>query len=173
MSAFWPSDITLEDTRSPMDILNEAKTDWMNATGGIMDLMFQESIKSYSDNPMIVVYAKHVPSNRTAVLLSVVHRPNFPYPASIEPASLPDSLKKSYLVRTPRSRMDEAEGKLIFYDVTNEWIADTPIEFQDKLRRVFDLGSVKGVILSLAANKPISIPNGKEQPAENVTATES
>ena len=93
---FWPQDIQLNDTQSPLEILNAAQEEWRIVSDGVMELILQET-KSNSGNSMIIVHGKHVLSNRTATLFSVVCRPGYPYPVTIQPkgVDLPIFLKKS------------------------------------------------------------------------------
>ncbi len=154
MSSFWPADIKLSDTQSPQEILKAAKEDWQTSSDGVMDLVLQDA-ESESGNSMIIVHAKHVLSNRTAALFSVVHRPAHPYPVAIQlkEKELPDFLKKSYYredsVISPNRNtaiLSKALGT-----VSNRWVSDTPPEFRERLTDAFNLGSVKSEILNLAS----------------------
>ncbi|NEQ97014.1 MAG: hypothetical protein F6K30_09855 [Cyanothece sp. SIO2G6] len=153
MSSFWPKGIELTDTQSPREILKIAQQEWQIGSDGVMELLLQDT-KSQVGNPMIVVHAKHTPSNRIATLFSVVYRPNSPYPATIqsEHEDLPDFLKKSYQKTTKSFFKTTSE---IFGDieenVTNPWVADTPSEFRKKLSDVFNLGSIKSIIINLVS----------------------
>jgi hypothetical protein len=154
MSNFWPKGIELTDTESPRQILDTAQREWNAESSGVLTLVFQET-KSESGNDMIIVHAKHVPSNRTVTLFSVIYRPNTPYPVTIQPKDdvLPNYLKKSYYkpgtVDTAliESRILNSQG----HQVTNDWVADAPSEFRRKLEEVFNLGIVKSEILSLVS----------------------
>jgi len=155
MTSYWPSGLELKDTQSPLEILQEAKKEWEANSAGALTLVFQ-STKSESGNEMIIVHAKHLPSERTATLLSVLHRETSPYPATIDPrdVDLPNFLKKSYY----RPAIHTALGQVLNpvkiqtdgYTVTNEWVSDTPAEFRKNLQLAFNLGTVKSEILNLA-----------------------
>ena len=153
MSTFWPSDLEVKDTHSPMEILQEALRDWETNTDGLMTLVLQPTKSTYGDE-MIIVHAKYVPSNRTASLFSVLHRPSNPYPVTILPRDdeLPDYLKKTYRKPGPFSRVVPivVEGRT----VTNDWVADTPLEFRAKLEKAFNLSVVKSEVLNLAREVP-------------------
>ena len=149
MSNFWPSGLDLSDTQSPKEILKVAQEDWHQNSGGIMELVLQDAT-STTGNIMIVVHAKHVASNRTSTLFSIVHRPdNNPYPVSIqlEKDNLPDSLRKTY------SRSGYLESAALIMasvsTINNPWVSDTPSEFRKKLAEAFNGGSVKGIIVNL------------------------
>lgn len=90
-----------------------------------IELILQSSVTE-SGNPIIIVHAKHVPSNRTTILFSVIHRPNKSYPVTI----LLDSYKAS-----------------------SQWTLDTPFEFQEKLSEIFNSVFFKERILELANSR--------------------
>ena len=175
MSNFWPTDIDLEDTQSPMEILNDAQKDWETNSSGVLALVLQTA-ESKSGHDLIIVHAKHVPSNRTGSLFSVLHRAAIPYPVTILPEGdgIPVILMKSYYqpgsdalgMITPIA-LRAIEGKT----VENEWVADMPSEFRRRLHDMFNTGFVKSVILNLfasdtAAEDPVAAP------AEDSTAEE-
>jgi len=152
MSDYWPSGLELSDTRSPMEILRDAQEDWQTNSSGVLALVLQEA-ESQSGNDMTIVHAIHVPSNRTATLFSVVHRPNRPYPATIQPKDddLPNLLKQSYYklgFATIGTALISAQRST----VTNKWVCDTPSEFRTKLEKVFNLGVVKSEVLNLVSS---------------------
>ena len=101
---------------------------------------------------MIVVHAKHIPSNRTTTLFSVVYRPNRPYPATIQPKDdeLPKFLKHSYYspgIADIGNAIISTKGGTI----KNPWVCDTPSQFRIKLEEVINLGVVKSEILNLVS----------------------
>ncbi len=166
MSNYWPNGLELSDTQSPLQILATAQEDWKTGSAGVLTLVLQEA-KSQSGNDMIIVHAKHVPSNRTATLFSVVHRPNAPYPATIQPKDndVPNVLKKSYY----RPGLGDAAigiGMTKGRNVTNTWVSDTPSEFRAKLEEVFNLGTVKCEIFSLVSDAPADTADDDEGPTE-------
>ena len=153
MSGFWPDGLDVSDTQSPMDILQSARDEWETNSGGLLTLVFQEA-KTTTGNTMIVVHAKHAPDSRTTTLFSVVHRPNAPYPATIQPEKeeLPKALRKSYYQPgIGEIGLTGVQGR----EVKNEWVSDTPTEFRTKLKNVFNLGSVKRSVLSLVVHSPV------------------
>ena len=148
MTSFWPVGIDLADTASPRQILHAAQEEWAKESGGLLALVIQEA-ESGNGNDMLVVHAKHVPSNRTTTLFSVFHRPGVPYPARIcsKDDELPDFLKRSY------SRGGSREVLDIFGPVTiqNPGVCQTPSEFRSELAIVLNSASVKSEILSLVS----------------------
>lgn len=156
MSGFWPDRLDLSDTRSPLEILQDARQEWEEKSGGVLTLVCEETT-SQSGNRIIIVHAKHVPGNRTRTLFSVIHRPKDPYPVTIQPEGddLPDFLRKTY----HRSGVGEVAvdiASLVGHTVTNEWVSDTPSEFCGKLKQVFNLGSIKQMVMSLVSHSPVA-----------------
>ncbi|OHB59991.1 MAG: hypothetical protein A2167_06830 [Planctomycetes bacterium RBG_13_46_10] len=151
MNSFWPDGLSIDDTQPPYEVLQIAREEWELKSAGALTLILQKA-ESESGYAMIIVHAKHVVSNRTATLLSVIHRPNEPYPATIQPRKeeLPDILK--------RSHYEPGFGEIAMSmsgqgrTVENEWVSDTPSELRKKLSKAFNLSSVKTAILSLASD---------------------
>jgi hypothetical protein len=170
MSNFWPKGIEISDTQSPMQILETAQEEWINNSDGVMTLVLQEA-KSKGGNDMIIVHAKHLPSNRTVTLFSVVYRSKQPYPATIEPKDddLPDYLKKSYYKQSPTEKLINGSIGGVSYQgqqVKNTWVSDAPSEFRENLEQVFNLSIVKSDLLSLLS----TIEKGAgDEPAEELT----
>jgi hypothetical protein len=156
MSSYFPSGLKLDDTQSPIEILQEAQRDWEAQSGGLLTLILQTA-KSKSDNDLILVHVKHIPSSRTVSLFSVVYRPGNPYPATIQPREdeLPKFLRKSYYepgfdAGFLLSAATKVQGKT----VTNQWVSETPSEFRRNLTDAFNLGIVKSEVLNLVCKTP-------------------
>jgi len=165
MSNFWPTNFALNDTESPMEILETARKQWESESGNNLTLVL-EPAKSQGGYDMIIIHARHVPSSRTTTLFSITHRPNAPYPLTINPKDdeLPLFLQRSYYEPGSAGFSNiklALGGGTPGHTVTNEWVCDTPGEFRDKLATVFNLGMVKCEVLSLVANRP------PEQASEN------
>ena len=150
---FWPAGLDLRDTQSPIEILGFTQEEWSANSDGFLALVFQTA-KSRSGNDMIIVHAKHIPSNRTAELFSIAHRLDTPYPVAIQPHEyeLPNSLKKRYYQETPYEFEMRDQEPDAGYTVENPWVADTPSELRLLLKNAFNLGSVKSVILNLVSS---------------------
>lgn len=150
MSDFWPSGLDMQDTASPELILSAASKEWSERSGGVLNLVIQDTV-SQGDDRLLIVHAKHVPSNRTVTLFSVLHRPNAPYPARIYPAKdpVPSHLKKTYY--EPGAGDFQLSVRLRGGNVTNPWVCDTPTEFRNGLNEVFNQGVVKSEVISLVA----------------------
>ena len=155
MSNYWPDGLELSDAKAPLEILRDAQAEWKSSSGGVLDLILQEAAP-HTGNYMIIVHAKHVASNRTASLFSVISRKAHPYPARIQPKDeeLPDFFKKIY--KTVNIRGLASMGAVINQSkeelIENEWVADTPFEFRVKLHKVFNLGIIKSIILNLISS---------------------
>lgn len=154
MSNFFPVGLKLDDTKSPMEILHDAQQDWETESGGLLTLVMQNA-KSKSGNDMIIVHAKHIPSNRTISLFSVVSRPGHPFPLTIQPKEdeLPKFLRKSYKEEIRFNALQYIQ-EFQSRTIENEWVADTSTEFRNKLIEVFNLGTIKSEVLNLVCGTP-------------------
>jgi hypothetical protein len=172
MSDFWPSGLDMQDTASPEVILSTAGKEWSEESGGVVTLVIQGA-ESKGGDRLLIVHAKHVPSDRTVKLFSVLHRPNAPYPARIYPDEdkVPDYLKKRYYdpgfslgsMRAVASVLSEREAR----EVTNEWVCDTPREFRSHLIEALNQGVVKSEVLGLiagASSTPEARPGATSTP---------
>ncbi len=163
MSNFWPSGLELSDTQSPMEVLESAQNDWVVKGEGVMALILQKTV-STDGYDMIVIHANHIPTNRTVTLFTVVHRPDTPYPATIQlkDDDLPDFLKKSYY-QSGTAHLGSVISEIQGREVTNRWVSNTPSEFRAKLIEVFNLGLVKTAIVSLLTNAPLIVAGDSEE----------
>lgn len=175
MNNFWPEGLKLEDTRSPLEILTEATAEWELQSGGTMTLIGTQTGNSKGD-VFIIVHAKHLPSSRTAQLFSIVHRPPNHYPVllQVKDEEVPDYLKKSRWQEGLPSiselwSISTESGR----QVHNEWVADTPGEFREKLKKAFNRGVVKGTILNLACTPPVAHESNKEASSPQPDANEA
>ena len=160
--SFFPSGIELSDIRSPHDILDEARAEWLAYSNGQLDLCLSEAVREDDDELIWDLFVHHTPSKRLAKILSVAHRPANPYPVEVRPETfdLPRYLRKSYIVqrRRPTGSLDFSSftsglagrlPELLTETVTNEWVCDNPAEFREKLQKALTLGSVKALINNL------------------------
>jgi len=161
MNRYWPAGLELNDTQSPMEILEAAKADWEAGSDGRLTLVLQKTI-SQNNNEMIIVHAKHISTNRTSSLFSVVHRPGSPYPVTIQPrdSDIPNFLRKEYYqAGTPSfsalsgslsvtRALEGTPGRTI----QNRWVSEKPSEFRLKLEEAFNLGVVTTEILNLVSH---------------------
>lgn len=176
MNSFWPEGLSLKDVRSPYEVLQIAQQEWEKETGGAMTLLLQLA-KSESGHAMIIVHAKYIPSDRTALLLKVIHRANDPYPVTIQPRSeqLPEFLKKSYyqigfgdFSAVAGGVREGLQGRT----VTNKWVSDTPLEFHQKLSEALNLSEVTSAILGLASEVAPENPEDSGDAPPNESPTE-
>ena len=171
MSSFWPKDLSLDDTQSPYEVLLIAREEWEDKSAGAMTLVLERG--AFEDgNTIILVYAKHVASNRTATLLSVVHRPKEPYPATIQPRKeeLPDILRRSHY----QTALAEGFAAMALRGqmVENKWVCDTPSEFREKLIKALNLPSVKTAVLSLASDIAVDTREDKRNATQGEASQE-
>ncbi len=170
MTSFWPTGLDMNDTSSPLEILESANQEWTENSEGLLTIIIQEAESTTNDH-MLIVHAKHVPSNRTVTLFSVVHRHDAPYPARIQPRDdeLPDILKKSYY-RPGIADLGAGIANMAGRNITNKWVCDTPSEFRSRLSDAFNLGTLKSEILSLvsgAAPRLIDVKPREDPVREN------
>ncbi|MCI5164332.1 MAG: hypothetical protein D3917_20450 [Candidatus Electrothrix sp. AX5] len=169
MSSFWPEGLSISDIQSPYSpysILENAREEWETISDGVLTLVLQSS-ESEDSNAIITVHAKHIPTNRTAALFSIIHRLKEPYPVTIRPRNenIPNFLKKSYqLSRTSAgSAVTKVVAELEAINnpmsikktqelITNKWVSDTPSEFRKKLADAFNLSVIKSAVLNLTSS---------------------
>lgn len=156
MGKFFPAGIALDDTQAPIEILQEAVLEWETETGGQLTLVLQNATTKDGDD-MVIVHGKHVPSNRTITFFSIVSRPGSPYPVRIQTKNneLPVFYRKKYYQPGLAEAMTfkaDLQGRT----VTNDWVAETPSEFRNKLSDAFNQGIVKSEILNLLSSVPQS-----------------
>lgn len=176
MNEFWPEGLSLKDLISPYEMLRLAQQEWEQKSDGAMVLVLERD-RSEDGHTVIIVYARYIPSNRTASLLKVIHRQSVPYPVTIHPRSenLPAFLKRSHYqpgigdFSGVAGIMREAtKGRT----VTNRWVSDTPSEFREKLAEAFNLSDVKTAILGLASEVAPQPPEDSASAAQNDDPTE-
>ena len=171
MTEFWPNGLKLDDTESPLQILQSARVNWEKRSGGQLTLFLQDT-ETTEDDPMIIVHAQHVESKRTVTLFSVIHRVDAPYPARIQPRDneLPDFLRKTYY----KPGIGDVSMNLMVKGrtVENKWVCDTPSEFRQRLKDAFNSGVLKSEILSLVSSNSSSTSEEKDSETEPETETE-
>ncbi|MCI5220789.1 MAG: hypothetical protein D3914_16745 [Candidatus Electrothrix sp. LOE2] len=160
MNIFWPEGLSVSDVQSPYEVLETAREEWETASNGVLTLVLQRSKSEDGKTMIITVHAKHIPSNRTAALFSVIHRLNESYPITIRPreeGQLPNILRKSYYQPGMNDYNERISGESVGGTVTNKWVSDTPSEFREKLTEAFNLSEVKAAVLNLTSSKDTSM----------------
>jgi hypothetical protein len=147
----WPDDIRTQEVASPRQILDWQAEALIRRTGG---LVLAEVVQSETNDRIILGLEGEATGVRErARLLEVQHLPGRLYPAAIVPPEeqVPDFLKKTRYIPT----MGDAARALAQFDrgrqIENEWVASTPIEFADKVRKALSSPSVKSIVMSLLA----------------------
>jgi hypothetical protein len=177
MGSFWPSNLEISDMASPIEILETAAEEWCNRSDGQLLLKLKQG-NSDEGHPMISVVAEYVPKKRTATLFEVLHRSGAPYPVSIQPkgSDLPNFLKKSYLETGLGGASWAAVASQVFGTegrrVKNDWVAETPLEFREKLQKVFNLGTTKSEIQNLVSGAASPSGSGEDEVQQDVTKEE-
>ena len=158
MSNFWPLDLNLTDCVTPRDILSEAQNEWGREGKGIFELVFRNT-KSETGNELVIVYAQHRQSRKTAKLFQVLHRPDKPFPVTIQPEieALPEVFQREYKKTVSSgfssiAHLMNPQERII--NVTNDWVATTPAEFRENLSRAFQSDSVRSQLLNMLVTSP-------------------
>lgn len=150
----WPSEMSIEEVRSPQDILNDQCKYLEQVTKGRLGAQVVRT--DGQDRIVLGLQVESTKTKRSVRLLEVSHRHNFEYPAhiSILVERLPDYLKDR-IWKEPSSSLVipfRTEG----YWVDNPWVTASPEEFTDKLRDVLERATVKAAVLSLLASPPVA-----------------
>jgi hypothetical protein len=155
--SFFPSDLEIANLQSPLDILSEAKLEWDSKGQGIISLLVDEGHSTFGSDSqfvMIHVYALHIPSQRLARLLTVVHVTEKPYPARIDPEKedIPDYLRKESagpVSPPPQAFIETIRASVSQYKRVDEWVCESPDEFRRQLVKALNLGSVKATVTNI------------------------
>lgn len=147
MFNFWPEGFEISDTQSPIEILEEAKREWLDRSKGQISLAIRNVVTD-EGYERYLVYAHHVPSNRVASLFTVVSRNECPYPARLQPkiAELPRFFLKEYWDGPDHDDFRESCW------IKNEWVADSPSEFREHLKSILNLSHIKSELLNLISS---------------------
>lgn len=157
MGNFWP-DVDINDTASPIEILEDANAVWQKESAGVLSLDLQ--VVDWQGGIKINVYGRESRHNRSIALFSVAHRAQQVYPASliIPEEEIPVYLQKTYTVPGGLTHYGAIAkiSKLVNEDkvVENRWVCDDPIEFRIKLNTVLNMGIVKSSIYNLMRKPP-------------------
>ena len=101
MTSFWPEGLNIEDTRSPLEILEQAVDDWKKGGKGIIRLHV-DSKQTEDGLEAHVATVVHVASSLASeALLQIENHPRKDYPAN----ALNMNWQKT-LIRTPKEFSD-------------------------------------------------------------------
>ena len=170
----WPQDIGSEDVLTPEEIL-KAQADAIQArTNG---LIRGEILRHETDDRIVLgmeIVSLRVDSR--VRLFEAQHRREFEYPVAIKShqSGLPQFLKREYFV-PGRSTLASVVSTLGAIDVafkgasgewqTNEWVANSPIEFTDLVGKILGTSEVMSAVISLIARSQRS-GSSPEQPSD-------
>ena len=145
-------DIRATEILSPDEILEFQAKELARRTN---DLLQAKVVRFEEGNRVYLGF--EVTATRLGVthrLFEVWQRARTEYPVTIHPPAddIPNFLKRKY-TEDPDSHNypdydEEPSGP---YEVENEWVADSPMEFTDKLERVLSSAVVKSTLFSLLA----------------------
>jgi hypothetical protein len=164
--SLWPEDIQTQEVISPLEILNEQARLLEKQTNGLLVGNVVEHVVQDRKVLGFEVTASRVPT--TVRLFEIQQSPEFEYPVAIVPpdVSIPDFLKSEVYRPGPFdgvSSLTSVQGKW----VKKEWVASSPSEFTEKLRRLLSMTGVKSILLSL-----LSRSNRKSGDSESSASAE-
>ncbi len=169
----WPDDVLVapETVPSPLELLDYQARCLEQRTSNRLVVELPEY---KTDDRETLRFTVAVPSqDYRCVLFEVLHRPGFMLPASfIPPEPLPNYLREKY-VSSPSaywSLSQKMREELEPRTIENQWVANTPAEFQTKLQKLLQTQEIKALLASLMtmasrppkANLPVTPANGAE-----------
>lgn len=154
MSNFWPKELELTTVQTPMEILLEARDEFLRESNNLVFLDFQTENDVNGDEE-ITVRAVISTTRRSATLFRVVHQIGRPYPSAIvtQENSLP-----TYLRSTQKKKIRTGGISMLTPPVereieeTNRWVSIGPAEFRSRLAEVFNSGYVKSTLINSMCN---------------------
>lgn len=174
----WPDDAlaTSAEMPSPIELLEQQARYLEQRTSG--RLMVELSEYKTEDRDALR-FTVTVPSqDYRCLLFEVLHRPDLMLPASfVPPEPLPNYLRERYVV--PGLSLGQSslatfatvmKGISQPSTIENQWVANTPAEFQTKLQKLLQTQEVKALLASLMnmasrppkPNLPVTPSNGAE-----------
>lgn len=153
----WPDDIRTEGMLPPEEILRQQAEHLEKRTNG---LLIADVLRTETADRVILGFEVYAPRINSRVrLFGAQHRAEDDYPVAIEPPKddLPAFLKESYYRPGTVESAAAAVGNLGLtgHVVKNEWIADSPMEFTEKVGRVLALPAVKARVVSLISRSSV------------------
>ncbi len=148
----WPAEIRTTEVLSPDEILEFQAKELARRTN---DLLQAKVVRFEGDDRVFLGF--EVTATRLGVthrLFEVWQRAGTEYPVTIHPPvdDIPNFLKRKYMDHhDPHNYPDDDDERTGPYEVENEWVADSPMEFTDKLERVLSSAVVKSTLFSLLA----------------------
>lgn len=171
----WPDDILAapETAPSPLELLNYQARRLEERTSGRLKV----ELSGYkTEDREALRFTVAVPSqDYRCLLFEVLHRPDFVLPASfVPPEPLPNYLREKYVKPGAPSPFAPSLPKFLESTpertIENQWVANTPAEFQTKLQKLLQTQEVKALLASLItmarrppkSNLPVTPANGAE-----------
>jgi hypothetical protein len=147
--SMWPQDLPVQDSRTPFEILSEQAGLLAEETGGTLTGHVHQATLG---ERRILAFEVAIPSaSMKALLFEVQQSPIMEYPAAIIPPAidLPEFLRRKIYRPSPNESWHPtpADGEW----ESNNWVADSPWDFEQKLRRLLSSGEVKSVLFNLVA----------------------
>jgi hypothetical protein len=155
--SLWPTDLHTDDVRTPTEILVEQAQLLEKETKGVLQGRVTEPEVEGRKILAFEVVAPRIPV--TTRLFEVQQSPQLEYPVAIIPpnVAIPDYLKRE--VYRPSGMEAVLAGPVVAGRMeTNEWVADTPLEFRKKLEKLLSSSGVKAILYSLLARSKRTNP---------------
>ncbi len=165
----WPQDIGSEDVLTPEEILKAQAAAIQVRTNG---LIRGEILRHESDDRIVLgmeIVSLRVDSR--VRLFEAQHRREFEYPVAIKShqSGLPSFLQAKYFVQGTISGSDFGLGQVMKEAIggwqTNEWVANSPMEFTELVGKILGTSEVKSAVISLIARSQRS-GSSPEQPSD-------
>ena len=157
----WPDDIlaTSEEVPSPIELLEQQARYLEQRTSGRLKV----ELSGYkTEDREALRFTVAVPSqDYRCMLFEVLHRPELMLPASfVPPEPLPNYLRERYVIPALQPRWESPVMRSLeptpSRTMDNQWVANTPAEFQSKLQKLLQTQEIKALLASLVtmASKP-------------------
>ncbi len=153
--SLWPTDIRTDDVRTPVEILTEQANLLEKQTNG---LLTGEVIEHVLEDRRVIGFEVSAPRLPTTVrLFEVLQSLDLEYPVSIIPpkVDIPNYLMRE-VYHPSSNELLKAVAGLSSHVLNapggwekNEWVADSPTEFAEKLQRLLSSDGVKAIMFSL------------------------
>ena len=172
--SLWPEDIRTDDVKTPVEILNEQAELLEKQTNGLLVGVVVEHVV---EDRKVIGFEVTVPRlSITARLFEVQQSLDLEYPVAIVPpkVTIPDFLKREvYRAGTGTGLLAHtkmAEQISVLMGATgsmqkNEWVADSPAEFVEKLQRLLASEGIKAMLFSLLSRASKKVGGPPNPPA--------
>ncbi|MEM7735651.1 MAG: DUF6331 family protein [Deinococcota bacterium] len=151
MTNSWSDGVDPGYTQTSREILEDAQADWYERSRGLLELVLEDAL-SKAGNSVVLVYIKHVPTNKTAWSFSILRDTKNKYPITIQPGykhiqHYQEESSLYSLTKIARAVATHFVGN----NVSNQWIAHTPTELREKLIETAKLAIIMSKKIDLSS----------------------